>query len=72
MTDSKDILSRNLRMYLSDKMVSITDFSNRTGISRSTLTSIYYGKTVMVKFDTLDKIARNMGCPVDRLFIDRR
>lgn len=68
--NSKDILAENLRVFLARKKMSITELSRETGISRNTLTGIYYGKNEMIKFETLDKLAGFMNWNVYLLFND--
>lgn len=68
--NSKDILAENLRVFLARKKMSITELSRETGIARSTLTNICYGKNEMIKFETLDKLAQFMNWNVYLLFND--
>ncbi len=44
----------NLPIILAERKLKITDVYKATGIARSTLTSLYYGKGEGVKFETLD------------------
>lgn len=66
--DCKDRLSRNLRVYLAERRISLSKASEVSGISRSTLTSIYYSKTKMIKFETLEQLAKLMDCEVYEMF----
>lgn len=49
-------MKNNLSTILGSKLMSITDLSKATGISRATLTEIYYRRNNSVRLDTLTKI----------------
>lgn len=43
---------------LGKRKMKISDVHDATGISRPTLTALYYDKSKGIKFDTLDKLCR--------------
>lgn len=49
-------MKNNFSKILGERLLSITDVSKETGISRSTLTSFYYRKNSMIQYETLIKI----------------
>ena len=49
-------MKNNFSKILGERLLSISDVSKKTGISRSTLTSFYYRKNKMIKYETLMKI----------------
>lgn len=51
----------NLAVLLAERSLKITDVFKRTGISRSTLTSLYYNLSNGIQFDTLDKLCDVLG-----------
>lgn len=46
----------NLAKIMGDQLIKISDLHKKTGISRTTLTNIYYRRTSSVKVSTLIKI----------------
>lgn len=50
------MMINNFSSIIGGKLISITKISNDTGISRSTLTNLYYKRTHSVKFKTLMKL----------------
>ena len=46
----------NLAVLLAERNIKISDMSRETGISRTTLTSIYYNTSKGIQFDTLEAI----------------
>lgn len=49
-------MKNNLSTILGSKLMTVTDLSQATGISRATLTEIYYRRNNSVRLDTLTKI----------------
>ena len=63
-----DLFSRNMRLVIAKDNISITDLSNETGISRNTLTGISSGKTEMIRFDTVERLASHFDVDPMNLF----
>lgn len=55
------MFKNNFSRILGERLISVTQVSEETGISRSTLTSLYYKKTMSVRLDTLLKICDVLG-----------
>lgn len=49
-------MKNNFSKLLGERLISISEVSKETGISRNTLTSFYYRKNKMIKYETLTKI----------------
>lgn len=48
---------------------SISKVSKTTGISRTTLTAIYYGTCKGVQYDTLDKLCAFFDCQIGDILV---
>lgn len=59
----------NFSKILGERLISITRISKETGISRSTLTSLYYKKTKSVRLDTLLKICKYLNVEMSELIV---
>ena len=60
-----------LRILMAEKCIKITELSKETGISRTTLTSLYYERTKAIKFETLNILCNFFGCtPNDLITIE--
>lgn len=49
-------MKNNLSMILGSRLISISDVSDNTGLSRTTVTDIYYKRANDLKLSTLEKI----------------
>ena len=61
-------LENKVSRILGERLLSITDVAERTGISRNTLTAIYYRKTKGVQFETVIKLCDYLQVPMSELF----
>lgn len=59
----------NLKEIMKKKRIGISELHELTGISRSTITPIYNGKSKGLQFDTLDKLLTALDVPVESLII---
>ena len=50
-----------------NKIRTIQKISDQTGISRTTLTALYYGTSTGIQFSTLDRLCRFFGCEIKEL-----
>jgi putative transcriptional regulator len=58
----------NLAVVMAKKrMHSLKDLAEKTGISRTTLTALYYEKGKGVQFDTIDKLCHYLEVDVGEL-----
>lgn len=58
------VISKNLPIFMAQKFIKLSQLSKDTGISRSTLTKIYYSKSEMISFDVLDKLCKYFNCEI--------
>lgn len=59
----------NLSVLMGKNREKISEVARATGISRTTLTSLYYERGKAVTFDVLDRLCRHFECGVGDLFI---
>ncbi|MBQ4194195.1 MAG: helix-turn-helix transcriptional regulator [Clostridia bacterium] len=52
----------NLDVMLAKRKMSLTELSERVGITQANLSILKNGRARAVRFDTLDKICRVLGC----------
>lgn len=62
------MLNFNLKEHLKKSNMTISELSERTGISRNSLGLLINGKSRGIQFDTLEKIARIMNIKIEDLF----
>ncbi|MFS9238816.1 helix-turn-helix transcriptional regulator [Streptococcus australis] len=60
-------MKNNFRILLAKKRKKVSDIHEVTGISKSTLTSLYYERTKKPEIETLLKIANYLGVTIDEL-----
>ena len=53
---------------LGAKLLKITKVSRDTGISRTTLTNLYFRRSIGISFEVLDKLCGYLDCEVNDLF----
>lgn len=53
---------------LGSKLLKITKVSRDTGISRTTLTNLYFRRSIEISFEVLDKLCGYLDCEVSDLF----
>ena len=53
---------------LGEKLLKITTVSRDTGISRTTLTNLYFRRSAGVTFEVIDKLCNYLDCDVSDLF----
>lgn len=59
----------DLRVVLAKRKLKISEVAKATGISRTTLTALYYEKSQGIKFETLETLCKFLKCPVEELLI---
>ena len=62
------MVDNNFAVLLAKKLLRISTVARETGVSRSTLTSLYYKRSESVTFDVVAKLCRYLGCEVGELF----
>ena len=58
------MINNKFSMLLGKRLVKISEVSRETGISRTTLTSLYYKKSTKISFDVLDKLGSYFECSI--------
>lgn len=62
------MINNNFSTIMGKKRLKISKVSRDTGISRTTLTSLYYGKSQKVSLDVMDRLCQYLGCTFGDLF----
>ena len=57
----------HLGRLLGEKKMKMSELSEKTGINKNTIGELYYEKSQMVRFDTLDKICKALDCKLSDL-----
>lgn len=60
-------MKNNFRILLAKRREKVSDVHKATGISKSTLTALYYERTKHPDIKTLQKVADYLGVTVDEL-----
>lgn len=55
-------------VVLAERLLKITQVSRDTGISRTTLTNLYYRRAEAVSLEVLDKLCKYLGCQAGDIF----
>lgn len=59
------MISNKFSAILGERLLKISKVAEDTGISRTTLTNLYYRKTKCINFETLDKLCGYLGCTIE-------
>lgn len=62
------MISNKFSGLIGEKLIKITKISEETGISRTTLTSLYYRRSKAISFDVLDKLCKYLNCDINDIF----
>ena len=57
----------HLGRLLGERKMKMAELSRQTGINKNALSELYYEKVKAVRFETLDKICRTLGCSIGEL-----
>ncbi len=57
----------HLGRLLGERKMKMSELSRKTGISKNALSDLYYEKVKAIRFDTLEKICKALGCVVGEL-----
>lgn len=60
-------MNNNMRVLLAKKREKVSDVAKATGLSKSTLTALYYERTKRPDIETLQKVADYLGVTIDEL-----
>lgn len=61
-------MKNNISKIFGERLLSIAEVAEASGISRSTLTAIYYRKTKGIQFETIEKLCDYLKLPMNELF----
>lgn len=62
------MLKNNLSAVMGAKRIKIYELAEISGISRSTITRLYYEQTNTISFNTMEKLCKALECKLDDLF----
>ncbi len=62
------ILTNKFSSLLGARRIKISDVAQGTGISRTTLTKLYYNNGEGIHYSVLEKLCNFLGCNVDDIF----
>lgn len=57
----------NLAVKMAERKIKINELSKKSGISRPTLTSLYYERSKGIEFDTLERLCRALDIPIEEI-----
>lgn len=60
-------MKNNMRVILAKKRLKVADVARETGLSKSTLTALYYERSKNLTFETLQKVADFLEVTIDDL-----
>ncbi|NQI34247.1 helix-turn-helix transcriptional regulator [Streptococcus suis] len=60
-------MKNNMRVLLAKRREKVSHVHEATGISKSTLTKLYYERTKKPDLETLQKVANYLGVTIDEL-----
>lgn len=63
------MLDNNLAVLLAQRLDKITNVSKATGISRTTLTNMYYKRSKSISNETLEKLCDYLDCDIGDLIV---
>ncbi|MGB9791485.1 MAG: helix-turn-helix domain-containing protein [Thermacetogeniaceae bacterium] len=55
-------IKSRLHMLMAEKKMNMSDLARETGISRTTIWSLYHDKSTKIDFNTLDALCRYFKC----------
>lgn len=67
-----NLIDNNFSTILGRKRLKISTVAKETGISRTTLTNLYYGRSKQVTLDVMNKLCSCLNCDVGELFEFKR
>ncbi len=65
--ERNEIMRNNFRVILAKKRKTVADLSKDTGISKTTLTNLYYERTKNPDSQTLLKLSNALGVTIDEI-----
>jgi len=65
--ERSETMKNNFRVILAKKRKTVADLSKDTGISKTTLTNLYYERTKNPDSQTLLKLSKALGVTIDEI-----
>ena len=59
------MINNKFSVLLAERLLKISTVSKETGISRTTLTNLYYKRTNQISIEVLDKLCSYLNCTVN-------
>ncbi|EDT14993.1 helix-turn-helix domain-containing protein [Clostridium perfringens] len=59
------MINNKFSVLLGERLIKITEISERTGVSRTTLTNLYYKRSKSISFDVLNKLCEFFDCSIE-------
>lgn len=59
------MINNKFSVLLGERLIKITEVSDRTGVSRTTLTNLYYKRSKSISFDVLNKLCEFFDCSIE-------
>ncbi|WP_247926811.1 helix-turn-helix domain-containing protein [Streptococcus intermedius] len=60
-------MKNNMRVLLAKRREKVSDVAKMTGLSKSTLTALYYERAKSPTIDTLQRVSDYLGVTIDEL-----
>lgn len=61
----------NFQSLLKQKNLKISKISKDTGISRTTLTDLYYNRKISITFSIVEKLCNYLNCNIEDIFYNQ-
>lgn len=58
------MINNRFSILLGEKLLKISKIAKDTGISRTTLTNLYYRRSIQISFEVLDKLCKYLNCGI--------
>ena len=58
------MISNRLSRIMGDRLIKITQMAKDTGLSRTTITNLYYRRTRQIDIETLNKVCNYLQCQI--------
>ncbi len=62
------MIEKNLRVLMAESNLNIQEVSNKTGLSRTTISNLVNGYSKGIQFDTITKLCEVLKCKPTDLF----
>lgn len=62
-------IKNNLAVLMAKSKIKIAGLSRLTGVSRTTLTSLYYNRERGISYDIIMRLIEGLKCSLDELFV---